>query len=376
MTDRPRVLAILSADFGEYVNVSLFARGQDLDLSILAPGFLAPYLGNLDYPLTPYRDIGQIRRAIDAFDGDLVWFGSAYLYAINGLFSLAALDGLLDHLTARGIAVATTDPWARIWAMHPEAAFTISRRGRPDPERSAQLMQYQRQLERLLGAVPHLFPIPLHQPENRWYGYFNPAFADVEAGPADAKEGRDRSGHWLLVLANEDLAHLEHRPGTPFADDLNARLEELLANPDNHITLVAPDRLGPMLAAPLRREPRLRHLTRVDAGAFEALVRDADIALYWNLLSASLLYCLYHETPVAFCHVGHQATVCPALKDHALARVYLGHEPLMLDLRRPLGDDVHGLLRDHDLGSWIRDMRRRYARNPSPRDVLARLTGG
>lgn len=371
MTRRPRILAVLSADFGEYVNLILFARGQDIDLQILAPEFLMPYLATAEYPAVPYRQFHDLSPRLDEFDGDLVWLGSAYLFAINGLFSSQNLEVMITNLKRRGIPVATTDPWARIWSLRPEATFNILRQGKPDPAASLQIQHQQQRLENLLAEVSHVFPIPINQPDKRWFGYFNPEF--VRRDDAANTDARNRRSSWLFVLSNEDLNLQLHLHGDQFISDLNARLEQLLGQPDNDITLIAPERLGDGLTASLRGDRRLQHRPRVDAAQFESLVRRASVTAYWNMLSASLLYCLYHVTPVIFFARGHQVTVCPGLEDHVLETVYSGQNPVELDLNAPMEIDAERLVASHDLTQYMQDRYACYAANPEPREVLTRL---
>ncbi len=368
MTRRPRVLAVLSADFGEYVNLVLFSRGQDIDLQILAPEFLMPYLITAEYPTVPYRQFDDLSPRLAEFDGDMVWLGSAYLFAINGLFSSQDLEVMITNLKRRGIPVATTDPWARIWSLRPDVTFNILRQGNPDPAASLQIQHQQQRLESLLAEIPHLFPIPINQPEKQWFGYFNSEFVRC-----DNAANTDERNSWLFVLSNEDLNLQLHLQGDQFISDLNARLEQLLGQPDNDITLIAPERLGDCLTATLRGDRRLQHRPRVDAAQFESLIRQASVTAYWNMLSASLLYCLYHGTPVVFFARGHQVTVCPGLEDHVLEIVYSGQGPVELDISVPMEIDAERLVAAHDLTQYMQDRHGCYAANPEPRDVLARL---
>ena len=173
----------------------------------------------------------------------------------------------------------------------------------------------------------------------------------------------------LLVLSREDLAYLAPQS---FVPALLGRIDEILSRPRNRVTLIGPRALQSALAAHADR-PRLRLSTGMDFALFEAAVRTASIVAYWNVLSASLLYCLYYAVAPIFFGRGHQARVCDGLFEHAAEHVYRGRAPRLLDLAAPIEPDAGALAQQLGLRPWLEYLRAEYARAASPQDVIERL---
>jgi hypothetical protein len=357
-----RVLFALSADFGEYATASILSRGQPFERRLVLPEGLAAYAPrNLD--AARYRDAAGIVREVQAVRPDLVVLASGYLYAINGLFGPEALARLVEACRAAGTAVATTDPWLRIRALAPGTRFAVRsiRAGAEDEAQTARVLELQRRLEALLGGLPHLLAVPVAAPGT--HAAFNPAFGNH----ARADPGHDE---WLFVLSREDFALCV---GEGALDALAARIEELLANPRNRLRFVGPPALGQFLDARFPGQERVAYLPFLDFAAFEAAVRSARIVVYWNVLSASLLYCLYLGVAPVFFGRGHQARVCEGLYEHVVAQVYRGRPPVMLDASAPIEPDARALIERHGIAGWLAALRADYARLPAPAAVVETL---
>lgn len=339
-------LFLLSADFGEYAAANVLSRGQPFETRFALPAPLAAYASG--FPV--YKSPGDIERIVDGLWPDIVVLASGYLYAINGLFGPQALAELITRLRKRGIAVATTDPWLRIWKARPEARFTIRSIRQDGVDAAAQsrkVLELQRRLEGILGELPHLFAVPCDQ----GYAAFNPRFASVPM---------ERGREWLFVLSREDFA-LAANAG--FFDALEARVRELLAA-GNFARFIAPPSLARFVEERFGTEPRVAFSGFTGFADFEAAIRQARVVAYWNVLSASLLYCLYYGVAPVFFGQGHQARVCEGLYEHAVQQVYCGQAPQILDLAQPLaGGEFQELA----------ELKARYARLPATAEVLERL---
>ena len=62
-----------------------------------------------------------------------------------------------------------------------------------DEQISARMTGLQRELEKVFAGVPHLFAVPLADPQRAWLSFFNREFA--------AQARRGKSGEWLFVLS-------------------------------------------------------------------------------------------------------------------------------------------------------------------------------
>lgn len=360
---RPLVLCLLSADFGEYVTASLFARGQPFDVQFAVPEALARFVPHGQSGHSVYRDFAEARALAAAARPDVVLLASGYLYAVNGIASLEQLAWLMRESRA---ALATTDPWLRVWALRPESRYAIHSvaKGGVDAALSSRMTALQRDLESLLAGAPHVFAVPLADAERKWLPFFNPQIA--EQAPA----ARGPAGEWLFVLSKEDYVFLAGFERQAFFAALERRVAALLERPQNCLRFVAPPEIGRFLAERWPGEPRLAHTPFCDFATFESLVRSAKIVAYWNMISSSLLYCLYYGVPPIFFGAGHLAKVCPGLDEHAARLVYCGRPPRLLRLDAPLDPDPDILIREMGLDAWVSGIRGEYQKSPPPPAVL------
>lgn len=356
----PRCLFALSTDFGEFVTANILSRGQPLERRFALPTRLAPFARGLD-GAAPYASVSELQGMIEDQRPDVVVLSSGYLFAINGLFGPEALASLVAELQARRVAVATTDPWLRLRALRPQTRFFIRsiRRGGIDAAQTHKVLELQRRLEAILGQLPHLLAVPSHLA----HAAFNPGFAGPPAPAQDEDE-------WLFVLSREDLALLAQES---FFEALQARIGELLAVARNRLRFVGPAPLGRFLEEKFPGERRIEHLAFCDFQAFETAVLRARVVAYWNVLSASSLYCLYHGVAPVFFAKGHQANVCEGLYEHAVAHVYRGRPPPQLALERPFEPDATALVARLGIYAWLDALREQYAQLPQPAQVLEAL---
>lgn len=366
---RPRVLCVLSADFGEYVTASLFARAQPFDVHFALPPALAPFLPPGQRGHSVYRDFGEAQALVASTRPDIVLLASGYLFPVNRIAAPEQLVAFLRTVRAAGTALATTDPWLRIWALRPGSRYTIHsvQKGGEDAALSAKMTALQASLEALFAGVPHLFAVPLADPARAWLAFFNPAFAQQAAGrPAAA-------GQWLFILSKEDYIFRAGFEKQAFFAALEQRIAQILAHGENRLRFVAPPEIGRFLAERFPGEPRLQYTAFCDFATFERLVREARIVAYWNIVSSSLLYCLYYGVAPIFFDVGHLGRVCPGLEEHAARHIYCGWPPRVLDLAAPLEADTEVLAGRLQLDAWVAQIRDEYAKAPAPGEVLAAI---
>jgi len=353
-----RCLFVLSADYGEFVTANLLSRGQPFERRFALPAALAPQAAGLD-GASAYASVDELRATIESERPDRVVLGSGYLFAINSLFGPAELAALIAELRLRGIGLATTDPWLRLLALRPEARLTIhsARQGSADAAQTERVRALQRRLEEILRDVPHLLAVPAPLA----HACYNPAFA---------RPPRPEGDEWLFVLSQQDLNYLSI---DAFFAALHSRVKELLRNPANRLRFVAPAPVGRFLAERFPSESRVEYLGLVGFAAFEAAVLRARIVAYWNALSASALYCLYHGVAPVFFGQGHQAKVCEGLYEHAVEHVYRRQAPAMLALDAPFETDAGALIAGRGLPAWLDRIRADYSRLPAPATVLEQL---
>lgn len=365
-----RVLFVLSNDFGEYVTASIFSRGQPFSADFALPRRLARYAPAGQGNMIEYEEADDLGEIAARLRPDVAVLASGYLFPVNRIATPDALRALIMRLKAAGCAVATTDPWLRIWALRPGSRFTIHsvRKGGVDTDLSAKMQALQAYLEELFRGMPHLFAVPIPAREATWMPFFNPDFSRhaPPLAPSD-DSGRDE---WLFVLSKEDFIFLAGFDGEDFFRALEARIRELLSLPRNRLRFIGPPEVGRFLQERWPGEPRVEYLPFCDFHAFESALRRASVVAYWNVISSTLLYCLYHRIPPIFFGQGHQAKVCSGLFDHAIEHLYRGRAPQMLDLNAPLAADAGALVERLGIRPWLELIGGAYARLPAPASVI------
>lgn len=367
-----QVLFVLSADFGEYVTANLFARNQTFRSHFALPISLSPYLASYRTDVSTYKSLEHIKALVNSLKPAVVVLGSAYLFPVNQLLDVAQIADLLGFLRRQNVVAVTTDPWLRIWSLRPGSRLRIIsvRLGGEDAEKSRGMGLLQARLEDVLSGLPHLFAVPLRSVDRRCLPFFNPRFVTRQTHPIPVTRAHD---DWLFVLSREDFVFLAGLEKTLFFEALAQRIEDLLAEPRNRLTFVGPELLGQFLGR-WQENSRVIFKPFCDVEQFESLIAGARVVVYWNMLSASLLYCLYHGVPIVFFGAGHQVKVCEGMYQHAIEHVYRNRTPALLDLAEPLVSRADNLIRQLGLERWLHDIRADYERLPSSDDVLKELT--
>jgi hypothetical protein len=96
------------------------------------------------------------------------------------------------------------------------------------------------------------------------------------------------------------------------------------------------------------------------------------VVIYWNVLSSSLLYCLYNRVAPVFFGTGHQTKVCRGLLDHVVRNVYCNDAPPVLDPSIPLAADADTLLDQLQVMPWLDRLRDVYVGLPGPAEILSK----
>ncbi len=367
----PRLLFFFSNDFGEVVNASLFLAAQPLAVHFALPPRLLAYQDRPDIPTRSYTDVADMRSIVAEVEPDIVMLCSGYLFSVNGLIEPDAVASFVQYLKRAGIPVVTTDPWLKFWKLHPQQTFALDLV--TDPAKRAswarRLRALQDYLDNLFANVPHLYAMPFSTPVVTSYAFFNPTAAQEFSGMS----GTDAAGvdRWVFVLSEEDLKVqlFEHKQA--FVEALKMRFREILSVPENCISLIAPDRLTRELANDFSGEDRITFPPFLGFAAFRALVAGAKIVFYWNILSASLQYCLYYGTSPVFLAFGHQARLNEGLSQHVIEHVYQGANPPSMSLFTPIEPVADRLLEKLDTESVRKFLHARYAENRTPLDIVS-----
>lgn len=344
LAESPRLLFVVSGDFGELFNARFFFAGTGSSSSFVLPLFLA----QLNRERLPGRThqlagIGSIRRAIAIERPDVVFFFSGFLLALSGALSIDELRRLVDELAEDGVALATSDPFLGLFRELSRpclggqllagpiwwAARTLLG---PRVGTFADLVQ----CAEVLAQVPTISILAEVGPSHGAPPALvlaRPAPPALGVLPAGLEAGRP---FWLFVLSSQDAKRqIEALGRRRFVARLQRRLEDSAAAGRTGV-FVGPAAIVAALEQPGRRPDDCLLLAVCAVEDFLALTTAAENAFYWNTVSASLLARLPAGRPVFFFDAGHLAAFDAKLGARASELYYGGIEPPRLDLARPL----------------------------------------
>ena len=343
-----RVLAILSADYGELFNAMYFAAGTPIRLCLAAPPKVyRANEGALPYATCCYGGVDDLRRAINDFRPDVALLFSGYLYTANKLLPAEGVEQLVDLLDDRGIPVATSDPSLGLLEKPGDGLFA------PDHPSRAWMVDHFTQLAGQLNDRTHLYLASEGvQREGKSRSYFNPRFVFSEgdrnriADKLATEPGfDDKKPFWVYILSPEDDGLQERLHGTEeWTRLIAARLADA----------VRAGRRAVFLGPAERRRTVGEHLANeapeVQAGVtmlkacryplFIQLLITAEHAFYWNRFSASILARLINRLSTFSFETGHLAAAMPAVEAVAEQHFYAGCDWPTLDLCEPLEADA------------------------------------
>jgi hypothetical protein len=370
----PRLLFLLSGDYGELSSAVYFLRGTGLDATLLLPGRLFEVnRDTLPARSGRYDSLADVIGFLDSARPDLMLLFSGYLYAINGILELPAVEALLDELKARRIRVVTSDPFLGLLRARGASPFSDRH-----PQRQW-LTDHFARLATGLQDVTHLYLVPPDGVSGeRKVSVFNPDIVS-ESGMQQRTERLARRialdpqrPRWLFLLASEDYGAQIARLGRDrFEALLLERLEDT-ARAGCQPLLMGPRPCVEVLSTAGRGIPGLILMSFCAHDLFEDLLLEARYVFYWNVLSNSLLARMANRLPVLFFDRGHLANAMPALLELGLETYFDGAQLPLLDQRKAL---TPGVLAELAVAqdSTLRGALENFRRSPLPRALVRQL---
>ena len=319
--NRARILFVFSTDYGEIVNADLFCKDQSFDVIGLFPEKNGK--SDVDFCQEKYyfqNDQQIIDRIVDS-EPNLIVLASAYLLVINNVLDQTQLTNLISELKKYDCCLATTDPWMGYWRNNQNESFNIH--GIKDPQNrmavESKIRSHQAGLDNFLDDVLHLYATNYVDPVRQSFSFFNRV-----SGFNSLPEKKDRV---TLVLSNHDYTVQLRKHGTQFHVSLSRYINDLLQTTSSDVVLLIPQNLFQKLKPGIESN-RIKFLGRPNLCEFRATIMSSRLVLYWNLVSASLLYAYYAKCHVAFMDIGHQAELGDGFKEYIVKHVYQGIEPI------------------------------------------------
>lgn len=369
----PKLLFVLSNDFGELANALYLLQGYDFNATLLLPERLfAINRDTLPVPARCFRSLEEAIAAIDAEEPAIAFLFSGYLYAINQIFDLAATATLVEYLRQRCCLV-TSDPFLGVLT-NPEPA-SISRL---HPQQQALVTHFARVSE-LVRDVIHLYLVPSETfAKTPSISFFNDRIirtaqtlaADrqrLEQGEAIAPQ----TARWLFILASEDYSN----QATAYGSDrwlqlLREKLRQAMESGKQPI-LIAPQSCIDSLRAIGVPEGALL-LSFCNYDLFGRLLLDAEYVFYWNLFSNSIIPRIANRLPLFFFDRGHLARAIQPLFELGLREYYTNMPLPFLDFRQPL-DPTAIATAAAAQAETMEPVRTHFRSSPDPAAIVARL---
>ena len=375
---RPRLLFVISNDYGELSGAMYLAMGGAFEVVMaLPPRLHGSNQRGLGYPSHRYESVDDVLAIIGREGPDVVLLFSGYLYAINGILTLPGVAALVDSVQKDGRRVVTSDPFLGLMSGIGPGTFNE----RHPLQRI--FAEHFSGVFRVLKDVVHIYPADVRGGGGtRSVCFFNPGIvigADEAAGVTrrlgevagvDAERKR-----WLFVLSAEDYAAQVNLMGRgAFEQNLTARLRDA-AGQGRQPVLVAPDACIASIGGVAAGIEGALLLSFCGLEQFRLLLLDAEFAFYWNILSNSILTRAANGLPVFFFDRGHMLLAMPAMYDLAMERYYSQAPLPWLDQRRPLAADE---LSRMAVGA-VREIGRAMAnlgRLPKPEEAIGAILRG
>jgi hypothetical protein len=356
----PRLLFVLSNDYGELSGALYFLDGTDFPATLLLPDRLFATNGeHLSVPTSRYRSPGDILAAVDRERPVVVFLFSAYLFAVNGLFGIDGTRRLIDGLRSRGTAIVTSDPFLGLMTRPDKSTFAADH-----PLREA-LTDHFARLSPDVRGLTHLYVMPAD----------GIAVADrISFANRSAIRGVPSAEPqlWLFILSAEDYAFQAAAHG-------RAPFEGLLLD---HLGNAVRRGRRPVLIAPEACIDAMKSNGSLIEGAtlmpfcchdvFRQLLLGAEHAFYWNVFSNSILARVMNRLPVFFLARGHMAHAMPRLYEAGLRHYYPDCELPFLDPKQvPTADDL-ALVGDAQHAGFAEALRR-FTGSPGPAEAIAQM---
>jgi hypothetical protein len=375
----PRLLFVLSNDHGELANAMYLLAGQNFEAVFLLPDrLLALNRDALPGPAHRYGSAPDVLDHVRRERPDVVFLFSGYLYGVNDLLPVEAVEALVEALVGADYPVATTDPFLGVLSALDAATFSDRH------PRQRWLLEHFARLARVFRTIPHLDLVALGTAAGPpRVAFFNEAILLPPGGlAAHRKRLADTLGldpgtaRWLFVLSAEDYAGQRGLwgGGGRFDEILIERLQETVGQGRQPV-LVAPAAAIAAIRQQASAPKSLVALPFCGYDLFTALLLDAEHAFYWNIFSNSILARVLNHRPVFFFDPGHLARAIPPLAEAGLEHYYAGAEPPYLSRSVPLEAGELGQLAQRQEPT-LEPARAAFRRSPTPSALVERLRRG
>lgn len=388
---KPRLLFIVSKDYGELCWAMSFLQGQefaDRTTLMLPQQMYAGNEGSLSIKASPYSTVEDIFEAVDTDKPSVVLLLSGYLLSNDELIPRAALKSLVSHLQEKVSVVATSDPFNGLSSHLTETDIDTDMvmLGKNLIERTILRIVFRfRPIDRFirnptLENLTHLYatftPPADDQAAGRRLSFFNPNILNLPTGTSGAAGSTAVAAtsekRWLFVLSSTDLEIQNAILGKPaFSRSVIRMLAQALES-GRKPTMLAPAKIIDILAAEFPPSTGVELLLFCPYTEFVSRLLDAEYVFYWNVFSCSLLLRMANELPIFFFDRGHLSRTIIPFYDFALRTHFGEWTPTFLDQEGPLETSTLADLAAQQKPA-LRAVREYWQSSPTPDQVINQM---
>ncbi len=345
----PKLLFVISNDFGELSGALYFTLGGTFDVTLaLPPRLFALHAEHLPIAAFPYQTIQDVLALADRDRPDVVLLFSGYLFAANNLFSLEALRMLVRQFRERGVRIVTSDPFLGLMAYPNASVFS------DEHPKKALLLEHFRSVAETMRGIVHLYPADVRTAlSHAGHSFFNEhvVLTAAERAEFEARLGRRLSlrpgrKRWMFVLSAEDYGLQIGLHGRQAFDDLLLGKIQETARAGRQPILVAPKVCIDSVARAAGTVDSAIFLPFCQYDLFQMLVLEAEYLFYWNVFSYSILARVANGFPVLVFDSGHIARAVPPLHRLGLQTYYLNAPIPYVEPARELDERALAALAD------------------------------
>jgi hypothetical protein len=320
-----KTLFIFSNDFGELVLLRLLMYNQSFSAIALMPEQMMKYITLPNVEKFSYQNADDLKRYIDDIMPTQILFFSAYILATNNLITTPEFYSLMDYLDKKKIEISTSDPFIRYYD---HMDFDLQAKDFLSNARNAFITISER-----LAGYRHLYPLPASlgsTPHRSFSNHFK----------KKTKEHLHKRKQWTFVMAMHDYQLLQFESGLTYHKKIIPLFSSLVKDYNIMVNLVFPEELHKILEKELMDVPDINYISYCSLDAFEDLIIQSDVMIYWNLFSASTLLCRLYNKPTVFLKQGHMETIFPGFFKYSKSFWFPENEPVILDINDHFIPDI------------------------------------
>jgi len=374
----PRIVFVLSQDYGELFNAMYFATGGAFESILLMPPRMhQANRETLPFASRAYHGALELAALVEGAAPDVVVLFSGYLFVVNKLLMESELTGLLSAWRARDIPLVTSDPSLGL-IPRGNVRFQATFAG------AAALGAHFRALAAELADAFHVYLAPRGTDAPCQHGsYYNArcVLTDEERARRAATLATwsaidPARARWLFILSPEDDALQAAAMGrSRFAELIAERLRDT-ARAGRQPVLIAPPACLEAVRQQIADLPGLIALSACGYLRFMLLLLDAEYVFYWNQFSASMLARVIHRQPIFTFAAGHLVHALADMRALGSQHFYLGKEPTRLDVNETLAAKRLAQLADDERSQLLEPVSAYLAESPTPSQLIANLLAG